>query len=151
MSRTPQEIYASNLLCEQTFGYPLRNPSPGTSNAEGCRIGDVGYVDALGEFKVVLNINSGDEERHGRALGFDLDHPYAKPAFHPRQMFMAGVVRKNLVAEKPRCLHTTAHPPYLAYLAFEGLISNLLPPEGRVRYSYFRTGLSYPRSRTKTS
>ena len=57
MSRTPQEIYASNLLCEQTFGYPLRNPIPGGSNADGLRIGDVGYINTHGEFKAIFNMD----------------------------------------------------------------------------------------------
>ena len=115
MSRTPQDVYASNLLREQSFGYPLRDPTSQSSNLEGCQIGDVGYVDALGEFKVVLNICSSVEEQQGRALGFDIDQPYAKPAFDARQVFMAGVVRKNLVVEAPRYIHITVGASYVLF------------------------------------
>ena len=110
MSYTPQDIYASNLLREQRFGYPLRNPNSQSSGLEGCRIGDVGYVDAHGEFKVVFNIHSSDTEvLRGQTLSFDLDQPYAKPAFEARQMFMAGVARKNLGAGTRRYLHHRRH------------------------------------------
>ena len=56
--RTPQNIYASNLLRVQSFGYPLRNPKPKDKfDPEGFRIGDVGYVDDYGKFNCVFNIS----------------------------------------------------------------------------------------------
>ena len=57
MDRTPQDVYASNLLREQHFGYPLRKPEPkDASDFEGYRIGDVGYVGHYGDFNRVCNL-----------------------------------------------------------------------------------------------
>ena len=97
MSRTPQDIYASNLLRRQSFGYPLRNPRPKDrfSSLEGFRIGDVGHIDENGEFNVLFNITSPPETLQNLlAPGFDLAQPPAKPAFNAGKIFMAGVKRK---------------------------------------------------------
>ena len=94
MDKTPQHIYASNLLRRQSFGYPLRNPRPkDKSDSEGLRIGDVGYINKHGEFNTVFNIHSPPKELHDHTLNFLLSQPVAKRVFDADRVLMAGVER----------------------------------------------------------
>ena len=94
MGRTPQHIYASNLLRRQSFGYPLRNPRPkDNSDSEGLRIGDVGYVDKHGKFNLVFNIHSPPKEPQDHTLNFSLSQPVAQRVFDADKVLMAGVKR----------------------------------------------------------
>ena len=112
MSRIPQDVYASNLLRRQSFGYPLRNPRPkDKSNQESFRIGDVGHVDENGEFNILFNISFLPKELQDPDWYFDPAQPAAKPAFSADKIFMTGV-KQNLgprSQSEPRCLHTTCH------------------------------------------
>ena len=92
MDRTPQHIYASNLLRRQSFGYPLRNPRPkDKSDSEGLQIGDVGYVNKHGEFIPVFNIHSPPKELKHSPLNFPLSRPVAKRVFEADRVLMSGV------------------------------------------------------------
>ena len=104
MSRTPQDIYASNLLRGQSFGYPLRDPKPNDkSDLEGFRIGDVGYIDDYGEFNWIFNIRSLPKELLEDGIhNLPLDLPAGKQAFTAEKVFMAGVKQ---VLEEPRYIH----------------------------------------------
>ena len=95
MDKTPQDIYASNLLREQNYGYPLRNPRPKDKfENEGLRVGDVGYVDKHGEFKLVFNIHSPPGKHQNRTLKISLSPPAAQQVFDPDTVLMAGVERE---------------------------------------------------------
>ena len=105
MSRTPQDVYASNLLRRQSFGYPLRNPRPKDKySEEGFRIGDVGHVDENGEFNVLFNISSPPKALQDPlvAPGFDLAQSPAKSAFDAGKIFMAGVERRRQAESEQR-------------------------------------------------
>ena len=100
MGSNPQHIYASNLLRQQSFGYPLRNPRPKDKfDPEGFRIGDVGHVDGNGKFNLVLNICSPPKELEGQIPSFHLVQPVGEPAFKPKKVLMAGVKR---ILKEPR-------------------------------------------------
>ena len=100
MNRTPQHAYASSLLREQNFGYPLRNPRPNDkADLEGFQIGDVGHVDENGRFHPVLNIGSPPKELQGQIQRFHFVPPVGELAFKPKKVFMAGVKR---TLEQPR-------------------------------------------------
>ena len=100
MSRTPQDIYASNLLHGQRFGYPLRDPKPNDKfDLEGFRIGDVGYIDDYGEFNWVFHISSLPKEfLESGVQNLPLDQPAGKWAFNAGTVFKAGVKQ---VLEQP--------------------------------------------------
>ena len=96
MNRTPQDVYASNLLREQHFGYPLRNPEPNNtsdSDTEGIRIGDVGYVGDYGDFNRVCNLIG-----HHTELQKPL-HQFARKTFPAEKVLTAGVKR---ILEDPK-------------------------------------------------
>ena len=83
MDRTLQDVYASNLLRGQQFGYPLRNPEPNdASDLEGYQIGDVGYVGDYGDFNQVCNLIE---------LHKELQEPLRQSS---RKMFQAETVLK---------------------------------------------------------
>ena len=103
MDRTPQDVYASNLLRGQSFGYPLRNPRPkDKSDLGGLRVGDVGYVDKNGTFNLAFNISSPPNELQDVIPGFPLAQPDFEQAFKPGEVFVAGVQR---ILDVPRCRH----------------------------------------------
>ena len=116
--RTPQDVYASNLLRVQNFGYPLRNPKPEDRfDPEGFRIGDVGYVDDYGKFNKVFNISSLPKELLEDGIqSLPLDQPVGEEAFDTGKIFRAGV--KQLL-EEPRYFHTTVGA-WEAYVASAG-------------------------------
>ena len=103
MNRTPQDVYASNLLREQSSGYPLRIPKPtDKSHLEGLQIGDVGYIDDYGEFNVVFNINFLPRELlEDGVQNFPLIQPVGKVAFDTGHVFKAGVKQ---ILKDPRYL-----------------------------------------------
>lgn len=126
MNRTPQHVYASNLLREQRFGYPLRNPRPKDKfDEEGFQIGDVGYIDKNGKFNWVLHISSPPQELQDRIQGFHVLQPVYEPAFGAKKVFTAGVQR-DPVAGKSRYFHIPVDISYKSYMASQGLIMNLL-------------------------
>ena len=104
MSRTPQDIYASNLLRGQTFGYPLRDPKPSDKfDFEGLRIGDVGYIDDYGEFNWVFHISSLPKGLlEGGMQNLPLDQPVGKQVFDTEKVFVAGVKQ---ILKEPRYVH----------------------------------------------
>ena len=110
MRRTPQQVYASNLLREpDLWGYPLRNPSPkDKSNLEGLQVGDVGYVDGNGKFNWVLNIRFPPEGLQGRIQRFDLALPVGEREFKPGKVIRAGVKQ---IPYDPRYFHMSVDAP----------------------------------------
>ena len=109
MPRALQDVYASNLLRAQNFGYPLGDPRPKyESDLEGLQVGDVGYVDDYGEFNSAFNISSPPKELQGKIPGFHFSYPISTPAFPSGTVFMAGVKR---IPDYPRYRHTTVDIP----------------------------------------
>ena len=143
MRRTPQQVYASNLLREpDLWGYPLRNPSPkDKSNPEGLQVGDVGYVDENGKFNWVLNIRFPPEGLQGRIPSFDLALPVGELEFKPGKVIRAGVKQ---ILDDPRYFHTSVDAPqsllsgilradYAFNMTFkEGAV--LILPDGAIRW-----------------
>lgn len=110
MSST-QDVYAVNL--RQSYGYPLHSPAPRSGlgepyNKEGLQIGDVGYVNSLGEFDVLFNIAFPDSDKdcscdpqpslkvpYGQAGQPRMNHL----VLPERRVFMTGVEQN---VDKPR-------------------------------------------------
>ena len=106
MRRTRQDVYASNLLRAQDFGYPLRHPRPkDKSDSEGLQVGDVGYVDGDGKFNWVLSIRFPPERLQDQIPSFDLALPVGGQEFKPGEVFMGGVKR---ILDHPRYRHIAA-------------------------------------------
>ena len=109
MPRTWQDVYASNLLREQHFGYPLRNPRPtDASDSEGLRVGDIGHVDENGTFILAFNISSPPKELQGEIPGAPLPQFFLKEMFSRESVFKAGA--KQILGE-PRYRHITVDEP----------------------------------------
>ena len=105
MRRTRQDVYASNLLRAQDFGYPLRNPRPkDPSDSEGLQVGDVGYVDGDGKFNWVLNIGFPPNGLQNQIPSFHLPLPVGRREFKPGEVFMSGVKR---ILDVPGYFHIT--------------------------------------------
>ena len=101
MNHTLQDIYASNLLWGQNFGYPLRDPKPSDKfDSEGLRIGDVGYINDYGEFKWLFSIRSLPKELlEGGIQNLTFDEPASNRVFDVEKVLMAGVKQ---TLEEPR-------------------------------------------------
>ena len=93
-----QDLYAANLL--QHCGYPLHSPGPQDGlekqyQAEGFQIGDVGYINDVGEFNPLFNICSAlpdDVRKRGYPEPIVCGDLYRKPhALNPGHVFMSGV------------------------------------------------------------
>ena len=106
MNRSPQDVYASNLLRVQSFGYPLRNPKPKDKfDPEGFRIGDVGYVDDYGEFNCIFNISSLPKELlEDGTQNLPCVGPASKEGFDTGKVLKAGVKQ---ILKEPRYLDIT--------------------------------------------
>lgn len=101
MNHTLQDIYASNLLWGQNFGYPLRDPKPSDKfDLESLQIGDVGYINNYSEFKWLFNIRSLLKELlEGGIQNLTFNEPASNWVFDIKKVLMVGVKQ---TLEEPR-------------------------------------------------